>query len=259
MPVQTSPYDSAEDVMKRARVFANDAILSIAGELLADSQPYVPELLNAAYDELQDELTVNGVETFAKEIDLVNLPAVASPDPGVQVNLSYTGFNNGTQNFATPTLPADMLGPLRMWERPTGTVGLFIPMKLRLDGLPSVTQSNFLRWWEWRNGASNDAIYMVGALQANDVRLRYNAFLPALVLTPQASQVLILRAKDYLAWKIVALFCQGRGGEGAVYADSMAEKALAKILGRTSRRKQRASSRRAPWGGWRKGWAGRRW
>lgn len=258
MPVPTTPYDSAEAVMNRARAFGNDAILSIAGELLADTQPYVPELLNAAYEDLQDDLTVNGVETMAKELVIAGLQAVASPDPGVQANLSYTGFNNGTQNFANPTLPADMFGPLRMWERPTGTVSQFVPMKQRLDGLPSVTQTSFLRWWQWINGSSNDAIYFVGSLQQNDIKLRYNTILPALVLTPQPSQVLILRAKNALAWKVVELFCQGRGGEGAVYAGGQYTARLNTLVGRTARRKQRASARRAPWGGWRRGWRGRR-
>lgn len=259
MPVPTSPYDTIAAVTQRARAFGGDQILSIAGELMADTQPYMPDLANSAYEDLQDECTVNGVETVAKEIVITNLAAVSSPDPGVQVNLSYTGFNNGTQNFALPTLPADMAGPLRLWERPTGSVSQFIPMKQRLDGLPSVVQSNFLRWWQWINGASNDALYFVGSLQANDIRLRYNTILPALVLTPQPSQVLILRSKNALAWRIVELFCQSRGGEGAAYAKTMGDAAVAKLLGRVSRRKQRASARRAPWGGWRKGWAGRRW
>ncbi len=231
--------------MNRARAFGNDAQLSIAGELLADSQPYVPELLNAGYEELQDALTQHGVETFAKTAILTNLAAIVTPDPGVNVRVMYTGYNNGTSNFSQPTLPADMLGPLRMWERPTGTVGNFIPMAQKLDGLPSITQTSYLRWWQW----IGDAIVMLGALQANDIQVRYNVILPALVLTPQPSQVLILRCKNALAWKVVELFAQSRmGPEEAQYASGKYEAELVKIIGRTNRRKLRASARRRPFG-----------
>lgn len=234
--------------MNRARVFANDAGLSLAGELLADTQPYIPEILNAAYEELQDDLTENGVETLSEEIILTSLPAVVTPDPGVNVILSYTGFNNGTTNTQLPALPPDMLGPLRMWERPTGTVGQFIPMIQRLDGLPSLTQSSFLRWWQW----IDDEIVMLGALQQNDVKIRYNRVLPELVLAPIPSPVLIIKSKNAMAWKIVEIFASGRGPEGVPYAQAQYDKALSKMLGRTSRRRQRAVARRMPWGGRRK-------
>lgn len=244
--VLTTPYDTAEDVMNRARVFANDAGLSLAGDLLADSQPYVPELLNAAYESLQDDMTLNGVETMGKEVILTPIQPVVTPDPGVQVSLGYNGFNNGTTNYNVPALPADMLGPLKLMERPTGTVGQFIPMVERIDGLPSLTQSSFLRWWQWLN----DQIVMIGALQQNDIKLRYNVILPKLVLTPQPSQVLILRGKNALAWKIVEIFAAGRDGEeGAAFAGGKYQEELTKLLGRTAKRKQRAVSRRQPWGG----------
>lgn len=243
--VQTTPYDTAEAVMNRARVFANDAGLSLAGELLADTQPYVPEILNAAFEVLQDDMTLDGIETMSEEIILTAIPTVATPDPAVQVTISYTGTNNGTTNSALPALPADMLGPLRMWERPTGTTGQYVPMIQRLDGLPSLTQSNFFRWWQW----IGDAIVLIGSVQQNDIKVRYNKILSALVLTPQPSQVPILRCKNALAWKVVEIFASGRGPEGVAYAQSQYEREYARLTGRTTKRRQRAVARRIPWGG----------
>jgi hypothetical protein len=238
-------------VNNRARVFANDAQVSIAGELLADTQPYMVELDNAAYEELQDDLTLAGVETQSEEIIITGLPAVASPDPAVNVSLSFTGFNNGTTNSALPALPADMRGPLRLWERPTGQLGQFAPMTQRLDGLPSRTQSSFLRWWQW----IGDALVFIGALQQNDIKVRYNKFLPALVLSPQPSPVLIMRSKNAMAWKIVELFCQARGAESAMYASGKYDAELAKIVGVTTKRRQRAVARRRTWGSRRRRWS----
>lgn len=243
--VLTTPYSTIAEVNNRARVFANDAQVSLSGELLADTQPYLVELDNAAYEELQDDLTVAGVETQTEEIIITGLPAVASPDPAVNVTLSYTGFNNGTTNSALPALPADMRGPLRLWERPTGTLGQYIPMQQRLDGLPSITQTSFLRWWQWLG----DALVFIGALQQNDIKVRYNKTLPALVISPQPSPVLIIRGKNAMAWKIVELFCQARGGEGAQYAAGKYDEELSKIVGVTTKRRQRAVARRRPWGG----------
>lgn len=231
--------------MNLARALGNDAQLSIAGELLADSQPYVPVFLNKAYRDLQRDLTAHGVETLSEELIITALPAVATPDPGVNVSLSFTGFNNGTTNTALPRLPADMIGPLRMWERPTGTVGQFVPMIQRLDGLPSITQSSYLRYWQWLR----DQLVMIGSLQQNDIKVRYNQRLPALVLTPQPSPVLIIDALDAMAWRVIALFCSGRGGEGAVYADQQYELEKNRLIAPTAKRRQRAVAKRRQWGG----------
>lgn len=244
--VLTTPYDTSEDVMNLARALGNDMQSgAIAGELLADTQPYVPILLNKAYRDLQRDLTAAGIETLAKEIIITGLPAVASPDPGVNVSLSFTGFNNGTTNSGVPALPADLLGPLRLWERPTGQVSQFVPMHNRLDGLPSVSQSSCLKWWQWLQ----DQLVFIGSLQSNDIKMRYNQRLPALVLTPQPSPVLIINALDAMAWRVIALFCQARGGEGAAYADQQYEIEKSRLMSPTTKRRQRAVAMRKPWGG----------
>lgn len=243
MPVPTTPYDPANYVTNKARVICNDAGLTLAGELLADSQPYTVELLNAAYRDLQEDLTNNAVETFAQETILQNIGAVVSPtDPSILINISYTGYNNGSNNFALPILPPDMVGPLFLWERMTGSLQNFYPMEQCSDGLPSRAKWTFNREWEWRS----DAIWMPGATQANDVRLRYNRFLPELVLSPVPSQIQILRADRALAYRIATIFAEARGPEATASLESSYRAALKRMVMRTSHRKQRANHRRRP-------------
>lgn len=253
MPIST-PFDTAAYVCNAARVIVNDAGISLAGNLLADTQPYTVTLLNMAYRTLQEDLTDAGVETMAKETTIVGITASGAPtDPGIYAQLSYTGYNNGTANSATPTLPTDMVGPLRLQERTTGSTQQFIPMFPVNDGLPSRGKQSRLVEWDWRG----DSIWLVGATQSNDIRIRYNQFLPELILAGvgSPSAVLILRSDRALAYKIAQIFAEGRGSELAGSFEASYEKFLAKITSRTARRKQRGQHRRIPYGaGSHRGW-----
>src|SRR6185369_2304159 len=139
MPVlDTAPYDNLNTVLDTARAIINDTALAAAGNLLANNRNYTVTYANSAYRYLQDELMDNGVETFPKETELDNvLPAFDTTDPSVQVYLSFTGYNDGNQNYANPVLPVDMIIPLRLWERQHNvTTQNFTPMYPVNDGLP---------------------------------------------------------------------------------------------------------------------------
>jgi hypothetical protein len=227
--------------MQAARVICNDAGLTIAGNLLADTQPYATVLLNQGYRTLQEDLTANGVETFAKEAVLASVtPSAAPTDPGIFVFISYTGYNDGVTNHNSPALPPDMLGPLVLQERQSGSLQTFIPMFPATDGLVSRVKTIWLRDWEWRN----DAIWMNGAIQTNDIRLRYNAFLPDLVLTPNPSQVMILRSDRAMAYQISKIFAEARGSPLAASFEKAYQTALERMVDPTARRKQRRNIRR---------------
>lgn len=242
-PVFTGPYDTAEYVLNLARSIANDAALGIQGNLLSDNQPYTFPMLNAAYRDLQDELTDAGFETFPAEAELTQVPAISvNPQPGLQVSIDYNGYNNGTQNFDSPYLPIDMVGPLRLWERQSGANAQYIPMGPANDGLPSVAQGYRFGVWEWRQ----DKIWMVGATQINDLRLRYNSILPDLV--DGDSPVLVLRSDRALAYALVAEWAGARGSPMAAALVAKANECIGKMTNRTARKKQRGSHRRMPYG-----------
>jgi len=102
-----------------------------------------------------------------------------------------------------------MIVPLRLWERQNGTTEDFVQMDPVNDGLPSSSQTSRLRLWDWRG----DSIYMPGAIQVNDLRLRYAAYLADLV--NGASPVMLLRSKNALAYFTAAQFAAARGSPAA--------------------------------------------
>ena len=248
--VLTGPYDNAQYVLNLTRSIINDAALSIDGTIFANTQPYTFPMLNTAYRDLQDALADGGVETFIKTTQLLLLPVVDPVDPGTQVQISYVGFFNGSVNFENPTLPWDMMMPLRMWERQSGTFNYFSPMYQVNDGLPSVVQTVNLRYWDWQT----DRIYMPGATQVNDVQLRYLAYLPD--LTDGTSPVLITRSAQALAYLTAYQFSKSRGSPLAAQFQTDAQNEISDMIDRTVKRQNRGNHRRQPYGSSRRaGWS----
>jgi len=245
MPVvATTAYGTAAGVLNLARALVNDARIAV-GDVLIDAAPFTFQYLNAAYHEVQFELANNGVETFVKEFILVNLPAVAATDPSVQVVINDTGTNNGTQSFASPQLPTDLLVPHRLWERQNGSGENFIPMVQQKGGLKSVKQGPRLLVWEWRF----DGLYTPGATQANDIRLRYEAVLADLAATTDPVQ--IRGAQNVMAYFVAAMFANARGSPQAKAFDDAGSHALEQMFSRSARRQQHTPHRRRPFS-WRR-------
>src|SRR6185312_14923735 len=174
----TIPYPTAEQVLRLVRVFCLDAGITIDGDLLSDTATYTIPILQAAYEYVQQELGNRGFETPTKETVLLNLTPVpaAVQGPGTQVFIDWTQYFDGENQNASPVLPQDCIVPVRLWERPNGSVLRFVPMGVANDGLDSLPQYTYLRQWEWRD----DKLYMIGSTQAQDLRMRYKALLPAL-------------------------------------------------------------------------------
>lgn len=172
--VGTSPYDNADYVLNLARSQGNDAIQSIAGNLLNDNQPYVPQYLNAGYRYLQLELARRGHARFKRTVYIRGLTPVSPLDPETRTILSYTGYFDGSQNYATPMLPSDLCWPLRLRERQSNSTQIPRPMFLARDGLQPRPQFIWLRDWVWEA----DSIQFCGATQSNDIELYYAPFLP---------------------------------------------------------------------------------
>jgi hypothetical protein len=101
----------------------------------------------------------------------------------------------------------------------------------RLDnGIPAVPKGAFSKSWEWRNGT----IYMPGATQATDIRIRYAAFLPDFVaasIEPFSSQPIpIVRALNPLAWFIASEVAKARGDVDAQYFDQQAQMSTKQVF-----------------------------
>ena len=238
--VGSSRYGTASGVLSLVRSLLDDVAVA-TGDVFTDSVliPFV----NSAYHQVQFEMANSGIETFVKDNVILTVPAVSGVDPSIQVVLNDTQ-NQMTTVSPTPQIPTDLLVPVRIWERQTGSSEPFVPMYQRKDGLPSETQQERLRYWEWRT----DGIVFLGATQSNDIRLRYESVLPDVV---QGTDTIQLRgAQDSIAFYAAALAAQSRGSPQARVFASAGDEAIRKILVRGTRRQQHAMHRRRPYG-WR--------
>lgn len=242
-PSLSTPYPTLDRVLRLARVYTNDAAQSLDGNLLAITQPYTMEYVNSAWHRLQDELAEAGAPRLEREVILPAVPVCGSPDPAVQVSVSYSGANDGALLWPSPVLPQDMMEPMRLHERQTGMVGNFVPMNAAVDGLPRVPQGQRLRLWDWKD----DSLFFIGSTQLNDVLLRYYAYLPAIVNEPGV-QLGILRCERAMGFYIAGEFAAARGSTAADGLIAKGDDAVAKMTVRIARVKQRTSRRRKPYG-----------
>ncbi len=230
------PYDGVETILQAARVRLNDAINTIAGEILTDTAPFSQTITNNAYRRLQEFLANLGYPRLTSEIIFLTVPASLSSDYGSYVQLNWAGYNNNSGPvLANPILPQDMIGPMDLWERFSGSTGNYSPMDQVLNGLPTVSKGQLNKLWEWRN----DTIYMPGANGITDIRLRYSAYLPDLVTnspiaaTPWYQQLVpIVRCLNPFAWYICSEMARSRGDLDAGYFDQMAESSATEIWNR---------------------------
>lgn len=254
------PYDLVNDVLNTARVRLNDALENTyptSGKLLDNNQFFTLQAFNQGYRNLQEFLANLGFTRLRREIVLQGVPPVATMDPASQVSLSWNGYFNGVVTLGpesdpqAPLLPNDLIIPLVMWERTSGSSAEFAePMRLFIDGLPTPPKLGCNRGWEWRE----DAIFMPGATMTLDIRVRYAAYLPDFVnedgfgVQWYQQQVPIMRCQSALAWYLLAEVANGRtdiGIDPQVFI-GRAEADAKKIYNRESILKQRTNVRRAP-------------
>lgn len=243
MPVlPSSAYVSVESVFNLARAIINDQIYSPAGEILTDTSNSIFFLTNDALEWLIAELNNHGVDTFTKETVLTPILPNLTNDPGIQVNVSDTGYFDGQISHAQPTVPTDLETPTFIWERQTGSTEDWLEMLEQPDGLPSIAQGSRLGIWEWRQ----DGIYMPGATQSNDLRLRYTASHPQFV-TP-SDTLFIRNGTGALAYKMVSTYLASKNPQAAAAAADEAKMRTSQICNRSARMKQRETTTRIRYG-----------
>jgi len=225
MPVlSTTAYGQAEDPLNLARALMNDA----GGAVFTDAT--LMPLLNSAYRALQRQLADSGVSVLVAEMDL---------DLAVTNGLTPTQISDTSD----PQMPTDLLAPHILWEQPTGSGNVFIPMEKIVGGLPNLPPAPALRMWEWRE----DMINLVGATTEVTVRIRYEKLLPPLVLA--TDPILIRAASDVLAYATAALAARARGAR-ALAGDMQvsASQATVELIERYIRPEQFKARRRRAYG-----------
>jgi hypothetical protein len=207
-------FPTVEEVISLARARVNDTFPGIAGaegRILTDTAPFTLRYLNSALRKLQRKLRLEGVTFPIRDnVILTNLTPVSAQDPSIQVFVGYSGYFDGALMHATPMLPSDLVQPLEVSEQMVGSNVQFTGMT-PMRGIPSVIQGQWLQYWEWRNYG----IYMPGATQAKNLRLRYTAGQPP-INAPASSfastSINILDSGDVLADMIAAQYAFARGG-----------------------------------------------
>src|SRR5579859_1931708 len=229
--IGSTAYNTAGIVTSLVRSLLNDA----AGNVYTDAVllPY----LNSQYRRVQRKLANTGSNLFITDDVLLVVKAIpaAQQDPGTQTVL----------NDATPPpnqLPANLLAPSKLWERPNGTTQDFVEMVdlTSHGGLPSRLQGSTLDVWEWRS----DGVYFVGATQDTQIRLRGEYALPD--LTGAQDVILIRNAQEALAFGTAAAAATPRGSELGVKYDAAAEDSIEDLVGFYVRKQQGSGTRRRP-------------
>lgn len=233
-PASGSPYTTISQIIEMARMRANDMSLSIDGELLANDQPYLNSMVNAAWKWLQGRAATAGVETYIKEAMITGIPAAYTWGNQLFITWMGCGEVGGIEQDA-PALPPDLIMPLSIWSRTSNW-----PMQLMAqaaDGLPVQATAHV---YDWRT----DGMYFYGYQnQPTDLRIRYSAAFPDMIIEKD-TPVPMLYAEDCFAARIVFEFANARGGSQAATMASLADTAFETFSQRTSRKNQRRSLRR---------------
>jgi hypothetical protein len=221
-PVPYAPYPLVNDALNLARTRINDAIQSIGGEMLQNTQPFTQVMTNGAWLKMQKFMASMGYSRVRNRAVLTGLPIVGSQDPASQCVLNWSFFYDGVSYWVppnTPVLPQDLIAPLRIGERqssgfqPTLTQGYtgFRPMGLTPDGNCNDRKKVFNGWFDWRG----DDLILPGSTISVDLEIFYSASLAAFNTIGEVAwynqPVPIVQGESALAYFICNEFAVGRG------------------------------------------------
>lgn len=251
-----APLDQVYVAMNAAKMRLNDilpTLLPLNRGILQTNMDFTQQGVNNAWTKLRQYVANKGLTKTKQEVVLSPIPVISSTvqnDPSVQVWIDWTGYFNGVSLNTGIFLPQDLIQPLKCWERQTGSLGLFVDpgMEYILDGLPMVPHSNFNLRWEWRN----NKLYMPGAIQQTDLRLRYLRYDGSFIdqTTPSVIRwfqqpIPIVDCIDSFSLYIAAEFCASRGQyEVAQGFQVQAENSAKLLVNRDVQMKQRVQARR---------------
>lgn len=176
-----SPYQTGAQLLVLIQALCSDP----QGQLFTAA--FCLQAINTASRRLARELRIRGKMTLEQDFPLITMPAVTTQDAAQQVYLTYTGISGDVTAGPTPALPANLLEPLILWERPSGIGATTKLVEMRnmtaQGGISKAPQGNFLREWEWRQ----DMIVFRGSLGATDIIMRGTVFSGIFTLDQQGN------------------------------------------------------------------------
>jgi hypothetical protein len=248
-PLAASVLDTVYSVLAAAKVRLNDSLPTlqpVGGQILGNGSPFSQQITNNAWRKMLEYLASLGFTALKQEVILYSLPAVATTDPAIPCWIDWFNFNDGANLYPAPVLPADLIIPLKLWERPSGQNAPFPaqPMELFMDGLPGRPKQIWNGMWEWRA----NAIYFPGTLQVVDFRLLYARYLGDFVDSGNEQwferRVPVPRCQDAFSLYICAEIANTREDMDADVWTAKAESAARLLCNREVAMKQRGNIHR---------------
>jgi hypothetical protein len=232
----SSAYTNLGAINTLSRALLNDQ----AGNVFSDQ--FLLPFAQMSYRRINKALGNIKSATYIKDNALLIVSAIPAIDPSVQVAI--------TDSTAPPNqLPTDLLVPLKLWERRSGSSDVFQEMTDLTDegGLPPEPQGSQLIYWEWRL----DGLYFIGATQDTQIRIRYQA-IPADVTSPVAS-VLLRDGQNAMALLTAAMAGLSRGSplagnykeQGDDALEAMKDSVIHQMQNQVRRRRPYSSRNRA--------------
>jgi hypothetical protein len=233
-----APYNTGTQVLQLLQSLVSDP----QGMLFSDS--YCLQAINSGARYVARELRNRGKMTLIQDEFLVTIPAVLTNDAAQQVNLTYQGVSGDVTPNAVPALPANLMEPLILWERPTGSTN-FREMhnKTAKGGLSKRLQGQQLTEWEWRS----DMIVFRGAQIVTDVLMRFTAVTGIFALDNQghiSGSLYDVDALDVVAYYAAAQLLPQRGAAAlAGQYEAKAANLIEQLATSTTRQEQFAPAR----------------
>jgi hypothetical protein len=266
VPPTAGLYPTIEDVFNYTRIHINDTFAGATqtvgeGRIFTDNWTPSVNVLNLALQAMQRDLENYGLPT-TREVTFVltGIPPVNGPlglgvpDPSIQVYIGFPGYYDGNIAATVNTsfkLPVDLLVPIHIGQRVTGSGTVFTEVVNAADDLPSVNQNYLLGFWTWRQ----DRLYFNGSQSTMDIELRYTGGVPRYPIATSPSEfdsiyIPFLDSGDALSYKCAYIFCSPRlpkGGADELQANY--EAAMLKIANRWIKTAQRTPVSRQAFGG----------
>jgi hypothetical protein len=218
------------------------------GIIATNTAPFTLPFLNASIRWVYRKLrNIGDPALIIDNYLLLGIPALTGPNPAVQVSLGFLGYFDGFANHSQWTLPAGAMGIDRAWERVSQSGLDFHEIDAAPDGLPPCQQTSTMRRYEWRG----NAMWMPGALEAVDLRLRSKITLPDILgpnLDFATTYVPIIDAQDAIVDRMLVYYARRFAPDQAPAADFSSKESIFELQQETVRQAQRKQHRRADFG-----------
>lgn len=195
---------SVQEVLQTASTHMNDW-----NQSFWTKEPLI-NFLREAHRELQIELALNGIPVLNNVSTILTIPA-------------------GTKTISqstTPALPNNIIVPIQLWERATGSTDDFDDM-IQKSWEPEVQEVSELIYWVWRG----ENIDFVGATTSRDIKIYYKGGIQLPIA--DADQMGFIFSELYIAPRLAALALRSVGGiksRGYNELSALAQDRLDKVI-----------------------------